>query len=97
MGSILDDEYSLTCVVTKTAWYSSCVIWSRGGEIGSSVDGRKVWVVGWGCGRGFYGCVFVKSVYLGDCDGIFLGQKMGVRSGWDMEASCVNLEQTLAG
>ena len=31
VGSSLDDEYSVTCVTSKTAWYSPFLIWSRGG------------------------------------------------------------------
>ena len=52
---ILDDEYSVTCVVTEVAWYSPCVMWSRGGASGSIGGGRLEWVGGWVCGRGFVG------------------------------------------
>ena len=57
--------------------------------IARSVGRRIGWVVGWVCGKGLSGFVFVKCVYLGCCDGILLGQEMGVSSG--------NLEWTLAG
>ena len=97
MGSSLDDKYSVTRVAAKVAWYSSCVRWSRGGAIVRSVGGRIVWVVGWGCGRGFSGRVFVKGLYLGYYDGILPGRELGVSLGRDMEVSWGNLEWTLAG
>ena len=58
MGSILDNEYSLTRVATEVAWYSLCVIWSKGGASGRSDVGRLEWLVGWVCGRGFVGIEF---------------------------------------
>ena len=58
MRSSLDDEYSVTCVATKVAWYIPCVIWSRGGASGRSDGGRLEWVVGWVYGRGFVGIEF---------------------------------------
>ena len=57
--SILDDEYNVTWVVAKAAWYSPCVICSMFGASTRSVSGIIGWVVGWGCGRGFSGFVFV--------------------------------------
>ena len=50
VGSSLDDEYSVTRVATKVAWYIPCVMWSRVGESGRSYGGRLEWVVGWVCG-----------------------------------------------
>ena len=47
VGSRLDGEYSVTRVATKVAWYSPCMICSRGGASASSGDGCKGWVVGW--------------------------------------------------
>ena len=29
MGSSLDDEYSVTYVAAKLAWYSPCIRWSK--------------------------------------------------------------------
>ena len=81
MGSILDGGYSVVCVAIKVAWYSPCVIWSRGGTSGRSDGGCKGWVVGWVCGRGFCGCGFVKGVLLGYLDGIFLGRVNGCELG----------------
>ena len=40
VGSRLDDEYSVTRVADKAAWYSLCVGWSRGGASARSVDRR---------------------------------------------------------
>ena len=37
VGYSLDGDYNVTRVAAKTAWYSSCVIWSRGGAIARSV------------------------------------------------------------
>ena len=58
MGSSLDDEYSVTHVATEVAWYSPCVMWSRGGANGTNDGGRLEWVVCWVCGRGFVGIGF---------------------------------------
>ena len=74
MGYSLDDEYSVTRVVAKAAWYSPCVICSMFGASTRSVSGIIGWVVGWGCGRGFSWCVFVKCVLLGYFVGTFLGR-----------------------
>ena len=41
------------------------MIWSKGGENRRSVVGGKIWVVGWLCGRGFYGYVFCKRYVAG--------------------------------
>ena len=58
VGYSLDDKYSVTCVATEVAWYSPCVMWSRGGASGRSDGGRLEWVVGWVSGRGFVGIDF---------------------------------------
>ena len=50
MGSILDDEYSVTRVATEVPLYSPCVMWSRGGDSGRIYVGRLEWVVDWVCG-----------------------------------------------
>ena len=60
MGFSLDDKYSVTHEAAKSAYNSPRVKWSRGGKSVMSVGGRKVWVVGWGHGRGFSGCVLLK-------------------------------------
>ena len=65
MRSSLDDEYSVTCVATKVAWYIPCVIWSRGGASVRSDGGCKVWVIGWMYGRGFYGYGFSERHLTG--------------------------------
>ena len=62
MGSSLDDEHSVACVAAEVAWYSPYVRWSRGGAIVRIIGGKTGLVAGWGCGRGFSGCVFVKGV-----------------------------------
>ena len=49
MGSSLDEEYSVTCVATKVAWYSPCIRWSSGGAIGRTVGKVKY--------RFYVGCV----------------------------------------
>ena len=72
VGSSLSDEYSVTRMDANASWYSPCEIWSRGGVSGRSFGVRKGWMLGWFCGRGFSGCVFVKGVQLGYCDGTFL-------------------------
>ena len=54
-GSSIDGEYSVTCVAPVMAWYSVCVMWSRGGASGMSDGGRLKWVVGWVVTRGFFG------------------------------------------
>ena len=77
----------MTHVATKGAWYSPCVQWSRGGASGRSVGGIIVWAVGWGCGRSFSVCVFVKVVQLGYCNAILLVQELDVNSGQEMEVS----------
>ena len=62
MGSILEDEYSVTYVAAHAAWYRLCVRWSRGGAIARSDGGRIFWVLGWVYGRGFFGCGLVNGV-----------------------------------
>ena len=55
VGFILDNEYGVARVATEVAWYSPCVMWSRGGASGRS-DGRILeWSVEWLWGRGFVG------------------------------------------
>ena len=49
------------------------------------------------CEKGFSACVFVKGVYLGYCDGIFLVRELCVSSGQEMEVSWEILEWTLSG
>ena len=39
--SNLDEEYSVTCVAAKVAWYSLCIIWSRSGTQLRRVGGGK--------------------------------------------------------
>ena len=77
MGSILDDKYIGTFVSTRVAWYSLCIRWSRDGSIVRIVGGDKIGLLGWVCGRGLYGCVFGKSVFLVYFDGIFLWKVNG--------------------
>ena len=62
MVYILEDEYSVTSVTTRAAWYNPCVKLSRGGESARSDVDRILWVVGPVCGRGFFGCDFVNGV-----------------------------------
>ena len=95
VGSSLEDEYSVTCVAVQAAWYSLCVILSRGGAIARSDGGRIFWVASWVYVRGFFGCGLVNGVYLGYCDGIFLGWQLGVRLGQYMEGSWEILDWTL--
>ena len=84
-------------MATKVDWYSLCVIWSRGGMSGRSDGGCKVWVVGWVYGRGFCGCIFVKCVFLGYLDGIFLGQVNGCELGASDGFFLGNFKWTLSG
>ena len=49
----------------KVDWYSPCMIWGRGGDIGRSVGGMQIWGVGWVYGRGFCGQDFGKVCYWG--------------------------------
>ena len=72
--SSLGYDYSVTCVASNAAWYNPNVRWSRGGSSARSDGGRMLWVVGWVCGRGFFGCEFVNNMQLGSCDGFFLGR-----------------------
>ena len=65
VGSILDDNYSVTRVATTVAWYLPCMICIRSGDMGRSVGGVKIYVAGWVCGRGFYIYIFVKGMLLG--------------------------------
>ena len=81
MGSRFNDEYSVTPVVAKVAWYSLCMRCSRSVESGRIVGGGKGLVVVWVCGRGFCGCGFLKGVLLGYWDGIFLGWVNGCEFG----------------
>ena len=74
MGSSLEDEYSGTCVADKVDCYITYMIWIRCEESRRSVGGGKILMEGWGCGRGFSWCVFVKCVLLGYFFGIFLGR-----------------------
>ena len=62
VGFSLDDEYSVTRVDATVDWYNPCVIWSRCGASGRSVDGMKGRVIGWVYGRGLSVCFFVKGV-----------------------------------
>ena len=64
----------MTLVATKVVCYIPCVICSRGGAIVSNDGGYKVCVVGWFCGRGLCGYVFMEVVFPGYLDGIFLGR-----------------------
>ena len=41
VGSSLEYEYSVTCAAAKTAWYSPCVRWGRGG-VSASSDGERL-------------------------------------------------------
>ena len=41
VGSSLDDEYSVNCVSTKVAWYSSCVRCIIGGQVEGVMVGVK--------------------------------------------------------
>ena len=68
----------MTCVATNLDWYIPCMRWIRGGISGRIFGSGKILGVGWVCGRGFYGCIFVKGVLLGYFGGIFLGRLMGV-------------------
>ena len=54
---------------------------------GRSVDGCKVWVVGWVCGRGFCGYGFVEGVLLRYLDGVFLRRVNGCELGHHMDFS----------
>ena len=54
-GSSIDGDYSVACVAPAVAWYSVCVMCSRGGASGMSNGGRLEWVGGWVVGRGFVG------------------------------------------
>ena len=80
VGYTLDGEYSVTCVDAKVACYILCMRWIRGGSIGRSVGGGKMWGVYWVCERGLCGWVFVKGVLLGYFDGFFWGRPMDVNS-----------------
>ena len=73
MGSSLEEEYSVTRLAKNKAWYSTCVIWSRGETNARSDRGILLWVVVWVCGSEFFGSDFVNGVYLRYCDGILLG------------------------
>ena len=55
VGSNLEYEYSVTLVAAKVAWYTPCVILSRGGTSEMSDGGIIWWVVGWVCVRGLLG------------------------------------------
>ena len=81
LGCIIDDEYSVTRVSAKVAWYIPYMKWSRGGTSRKSVGWGQGWVLSWECGRGFYGCDFFKGVFLGNLFGIFLGQVNGCKLG----------------
>ena len=65
MGSIFDGKYSVTRVSTEVAWYSPCVLWSRGGSSGSRNCGVLELVVSQVCGRGFVGIEFLNGLALG--------------------------------
>ena len=62
MVSILDDKCSLTCVAAQSAWYSPCVIYSRGRASARFDGGIIQWVKDWVCGKGFFECDFVNGM-----------------------------------
>ena len=82
---------------TKVAWYSPCISWSSDGVIGRSVGGGKLWLVGWLCGRGFCGFIFVKGVLLGYLDRILLGRVNGCELGASDGVLLGNFDLTPAG